>query len=113
MEKNVLALNLRADFPSQLLHYYIIYSKDYVTIMLHSGNRKVLICVLLSVLLFFVCIVSCAAVPALVGLSGSDGDDGSVLCRKLPNPLKWEKRRGFVRNLRQWEKRREEISRLI
>lgn len=33
--------------------------------------------------------------------------------KKLPNPLKWEKRNGEATTLKHWEKRREEISRLI
>lgn len=34
-------------------------------------------------------------------------------CKVLPNPLKWEKKKGEVTSLKDWEKRRKEISRLI
>lgn len=35
------------------------------------------------------------------------------VCRSLPNPMKWEKRNGEVTSLKDWEKRRKEISQLI
>lgn len=38
-----------------------------------------------------------------------DGGHG----KSLPNPMKWEKKKGEATTLKQWEKRREEISRLI
>lgn len=37
----------------------------------------------------------------------------SSVARELPNPLKWENKKGEVKSLKQWEKRREEIARLI
>lgn len=37
----------------------------------------------------------------------------SSVARELPNPLKWENKKGEVKSLKQWEKRREEISQLI
>lgn len=40
-------------------------------------------------------------------------DVSAQTSRYLPNPLKWEKKNGEAANLKQWEKRREELSRLI
>lgn len=37
----------------------------------------------------------------------------NVKDQTLPNPLKWENKKGTVKSLKQWEKRRAEISRLI
>lgn len=39
--------------------------------------------------------------------------DFNAISHRLPNPLKWEKKKGEVTKLSQWEKRREEIATLI
>lgn len=58
--------------------------------------------------LFLLCIIAMIPFACTYAQSSSHED-----CRALPNPLKCEKKKGEVTSLKDWEKRREEISQLI